>query len=287
MLKKYFTLSLAALVLLFSSCAAPPAIPFVTAAVTSLPALSQSPYASDSPASADTLSPADVTDDDETLDPEEINSYWNKALTSGWKIADTDPRFSSSSLPSLPVLSKEDRKKFNKDKLAVYLIGAAQQRYIIDNAEIKNGTLYLTIEDDLYANNVNTVYQYLKNEFYLSDNEIRSLSDFEDCVIRDNYMYADEDAWKDRRQYASEEDWEDSSEDDVNYADLDYIDLDPLPVAPDAKIYLVAADDWFDISPQQLIAYLKSEPGLLDYLNYMDIAYNNGLITEIVEEYCP
>lgn len=238
----------------------------------------------------DTLNNDDSDSNDaDSADLEDINDYWSKDLISGWKITESVPPFHSGDLPgALPVLSAEDNQKFDPDKIDAYLVGhGAGQRYNIDKAEVKNGVLLLTLTDDIYDHNVNGDYQFLKNTFSLPDNTILNLPVFDGCVIHDGYMYADKDAWKSRQEYNSENDWEASSDDDVNCADLDFIDLSPLPVAPDAKIYLVASDDWFEVTPRQLIEYLESEPDLCDNLNYVDIEYNNGNITGIVEEYCP
>jgi hypothetical protein len=211
---------------------------------------------------------------------------------------------------SIPDISEEDMVHFDPEKAFDHLLATYSQAddmdnhyylidhdYSIENTEVIDGVLYLTISDYRYSYDVNNVYKHLKETFGLSDEDILNLSIFSDCYIYDGYMYADKAAWEERREYDSIEEWKASSEGYVNIMDYDCVTLFRIPVADDALIMpLAEIDEEYGIL---ICSYLLSTQEFIEYLSNADksdyyffhgnvyVKYENGYITALEEEFEP
>jgi len=124
-----------------------------------------------------------------------------------WSISYADPDFTACVLPqSIPEISEDDMQAFNPDKTVDYLAEGLEHQYYIQQAKLVDGTLYINVLDNLFTEDINYEYEYLKETFSLEDDIILDLPAFSGCVIHGGTMYASETAWQDRQQYESYED---------------------------------------------------------------------------------
>lgn len=136
---------------------------------------------------------------------------------------------------SEPTISEADFETFNPEKLMDYLLSDCRHDYVIKGAKLKDGILYITVED-LRCTYINSNYEYLKEQFSLTDDEILNQPLFAGCTIHEGTMYSECD---DIKKFESGDDfW-----DDQGYFELPDITLQPFPVSKDVKITLYDEED--------------------------------------------
>jgi hypothetical protein len=116
---------------------------------------------------------------------------------------------------------------------------------------------------------------------------------FEDCVIKNGVMYADEYAWEDRQTYPSYEAWLEDNGEYINSLDRWTLRLpSPVPVAENARITLFDYSDggYADLTARQFQEYL-SDPDNIDIvdgtgfiLDMVYLKYSGGGITAIYQD---
>ncbi len=168
--------------------------------------------------------------------------------------------YDSDILPmSIPEICEADRKTFNPRKVYDYLATCdfANHDYFIRSAELKDGALYLTLEDKMYFWDADTAYRYLKEAFSLSDETILGLPEFSGCHINGGYLEMPPDSY---------------------YFYLESRMLAPLPVPED--VFICLGPD--EITLADFADYLLSEKSKNDEMAiHSEFLYDEGKLTGI------
>lgn len=207
-------------------------------------------------------------------------------------IAVHDPAsYEFGSLPkSLLGINDTQAETFDPDKVTGYLLASPinfEHYYSITDMQVSDGNLSLIIADGIDVD-ADDAYQYLKEQFSLSDDMIMQLPLFSGCSIHEGEMYTQE-----QLDYINgiEPEW--CEEYNLNSIGLGEIQLPkPVPVADDADIILVDYDDTLE-------GYHLTVPQFIEYMQYMKadnqdsslwgvwFKYSNGEITAMIEAYAP
>lgn len=196
---------------------------------------------------------------------------------------------------SLPVdllgIKPISTESFDPDNAEAYLLAnksGFEDYYFVNSAKFENGKLNLYLTDSV-SMDADTAYQYLKETFSLSDNDILNLFMFSEngCTLHNGKMYTPE-GW-DLENGIQPEDYDE----DYNYNSVVLSDVvlpKPVPVADNAVIILFNyGENGGTLTTKQFKDFLLGENGEdnLEYLSNLWFKYSNNEITALVEEYAP
>lgn len=181
---------------------------------------------------------------------------------------------------SVPEISDADLKTFNPKNAENYLAFIAEHYYSLESAELKDGVVYLTIQDGRYLDDINSAYDFFKDRFSLSDGEILDLPKFSGCLIRDDVMYVNAEAWKEANDAGYFE--------DTNYFDINNVLLKPFPLSKDARITLYNEDtcEQYKVSYDEFVKMIlggKSKNNKIGFYCDMSFKYEDGKITAVYQ----
>lgn len=206
--------------------------------------------------------------------------------------AEDDPYLWNDLPMSRPEISNEDLASFNPAKTVDYIVvNGVWHNYTLVKAELKDGKLYITINDDRCSYDVNDDYIYLRKKSGLSEEEMLKLPVFSESVMRDGMLYASEEAWQARLQYDSYDEWV-GYDIAKNGMELGEITLAAIPVSENAKICLISMSDNADnlfIDTRQFSEYLlqgNTERDLAEEVQLFNMLfkYEDGQITGIYQD---
>lgn len=170
---------------------------------------------------------------------------------------------------SVPAISEADKETFNPDRVFDYLATSPFDchDYTITGWEERDGKLYLTVGDQLYFDDPNDAYYYIKDAFALADDTLLSLPVFAQCHVEGVLLSPD------------------SSLDLTGYEAKTF---DSVPVAGDALISLPGEyDPDIDTVQKFIDAFVNGKYKDAGSIPLVSFSYEDGQITEInsLEEY--
>lgn len=164
---------------------------------------------------------------------------------------------------SLPQISEADKHVFNPERIFDYLATSPSARhdYAITGWEESSGRLYVNISDELYFNNPNDAYFYIKYAFALTDEQLLLLPVFSLCRMEDGLLTMDS---------------------ALDFTEYEGKTFESVPVASGAPISLPGDfDPGIDTVQKFIDAFVNGDYKDAGSIPLVSFGYENGEITKI------